>query len=384
MLSEIINHKFWLSDFEVYYKAAERIVQSHNLYQISADDYYIFKYSPTSAIYFIPFIIFPFAIAKYVYWLFLTSILVSGFYLCIKILKPSLYQIQNVRSINTITLLAALILAIHYLRELHLGQVNYLLLYLFILALYCYKKQKRILISLILAISIFIKPFALIFLPFLLIKKKYLELFIFAGFCLLLFLLPFLFYNSVATTLNQYHLWFNELLTELSHKQGLLENANHTIFSVFARYTPIRLLLINSKISIIYQMVVLIVVGITFLWFTRINIKNINSDQKQYFSIIEFSLLTSLIPLLAVTSVNAYIFTLILVFIILLYYKNLKFYEKVLAIIAFIFIGGDFPDLIGKQISILIDNISLITIGTIILIYLLFALRIRNSLKVNE
>ena len=196
--------------------------------------------------------------------------------------------------------------------------------------------------------------------------------------------MPFLFYDSAETTLNQYQLWFNELQTELSHKQGLLEDANHTIFSVFARHTPIRFLLVSTQISIIYQIVMLFVICIAFVWFTRINSKNINIEQQQYFSIIEFSLLISFIPLFTFTSVNAFIFSLILVFIILLHYKNLRYYEKALAIIAFIFIGGDFPDLIGKKISILIDNISLITIGTIILIYLLFALRIRNSLKVNE
>ena len=56
MFAEIINHRFWLSDFEVYYKAADRILHSQNLYGISADGHYVFKYSPTSAIYFIPFI----------------------------------------------------------------------------------------------------------------------------------------------------------------------------------------------------------------------------------------------------------------------------------------------------------------------------------------
>ncbi|MCD4665547.1 MAG: DUF2029 domain-containing protein [Bacteroidales bacterium] len=383
LFAEIINHRFWLSDFEVYYKAAERILHSQNLYQINADGHYVFKYSPTSAIYFIPFIIFPFTIAKYVYWLFLTSLIVAGFYLCIKILKPSLFTNENVKSINTITLLATLILAIHFLRELHLGQVNYLLLFLYIVAFYFFKKQKRTVFSIILAISIFIKPFTLIFLPYLIIKKKYFELLVFACFSLVLFLLPFLFYGSIETTINQYQLWFSELRIELSHKQGLLENANHTIFSVFARYTPIRFLLFNSTISFVYQIVMLFVIGISFLWFTKINSKNINVEQQHNFSIIEFSFLVSLIPLLAFTSENAFIFSQILVFIILLNYKSLKAYEKVLAIVAFIFIGGNFGELIGRELSEKINDISLITFGTIILIYLLYVLRIRNVLIKN-
>lgn len=382
MLAEIVNHRFWLSDFEVYYKAANRIIYSQNLYRIILDGHYIFKYSPTFAIYFIPFIIFPFAIAKFVYWIFLMAIIAVGFNICIKVLNPSLFTLEK-KSVNKIILLVTLIFAIHFLRELHLGQVNYLLLFLYILALYFFTKQKMVLFSLMLALSIFIKPFTLIFLPFLLLKKKYLELSMFLGFCFLLFLLPFLFYGSIETTLSQYHLWFNELTIELSHKQGLLDNANHTMFSVFARYTPVRFILINSTVSFIYQLVMLSGIGFLFLWFTRINIKDISLEQKKYYWIIEYSLLVSLIPLLSFTSENAFIFPLILAFIILLHYKDLRRFEKWLSILAFLFIGGNFSELIGKSLSKIIDDISLISIGTLILIYLLYTLRLRNVLKGN-
>lgn len=383
MFAEIINDRFWLSDFEVYYKAADRIFHSQNLYRIIADEHYVFKYSPTSAIYFLPYVIFPFAIAKYIYWIFLTSIIVLGFYLCVKIIKPTLYSGSHYKSINIIILLSTLILAIHFLRELHLGQVNYLLLFLYILALYFYKIEKRNLFSLILALSIFIKPFTLIFVPYLFIKKKYAELLLISGFSILLFLLPFLFYDSIETTLNQYQLWFNELRIELSHKQGLLENANHTIFSIIARYTPIRFLIINGTIAFVYQILLLFGIGIAFLWFTKINSENNNTEQQRYFSIIELSLLVTLIPLLAFTSENAFIFSQILVFIILINYKNLKKHEKGLSIIAFIFIGANFTELIGKSLSKFVDDNSLISFGTLILIYLLYILRIRNVLKEN-
>jgi hypothetical protein len=384
MFAEIINHRFWLSDFEVYYKSANRIIHSQNLYRMSADGYFIFKYSPTSAIYFIPFLIIPFAIAKYVYWLFLTSVIVFGFHLCIKILKPSLCKNQEVKSKNGIILCATLILAIHFLRELHLGQVNYLLLFLYIIALYLFKKQKRTLFSIILAISLFIKPFALIFIPFLVLKKRYFELLIFAGSCLILFLLSFLFFDSVEMTLNQYHSWFNEILIELSNKEDLLENRNHTVFSVIARYTPVRFLLADRAISFAYQVVILILIGLFFLWFTRIDRKDSKINQQLYFSIIELSLLVSIIPLLAYTSENAFIFSQLLVFVILLNFKSLRNYEKVLSILAFLFIGGNFGELLGRKLSAKIDDISLISIGTMTLIYLLYRLRIRNSLADNE
>jgi len=383
MISEIMNIRFWLSDFEVYYNAAKRILHAQNLYQIVEDRHYVFKYSPASAIYFIPFTIFPFQIAKYIYWLFLTSLIVYGFYLSIKMLKPSLIIKQQIGAINITIILATLILAIHFSRELHLGQVNYLLLFLFILALFFYVKHYRILFSFIIASSIFIKPFGLIFLPYFILKKKYYELVLFGCFALVLFFIPFLFYGSMETTLGQYQLWINELQFELDQKQGLLENGNLTLFSVFARYTPIRLLINNSLISFVYQCIILLIIGVVFIWFTRMNSKDISSDQKQYLFAIEFSLLLSIIPLLAYTSVNAFIFTQLLVFIILLHFQSLRTYEKVLAIIAFLFIGGNYDDVIGIELSIIVDNLSLLSFGVLILIYLLYTLRIRDTIKIN-
>jgi len=222
-------------------------------------------------------------------------------------LKPSLIIKQQIGAINITIILATLILAIHFSRELHLGQVNYLLLFLFILALFFYVKHYRILFSFIIASSIFIKPFGLIFLPYFILKKKYYELVLFGCFALVLFFIPFLFYGSMETTLGQYQLWINELQFELDQKQGLLENGNLTLFSVFARYTPIRLLINNSLISFVYQCIILLIIGVVFIWFTRMNSKDISSDQKQYLFAIEFSLLLSIIPLLAYTSVNAFI-----------------------------------------------------------------------------
>ncbi len=51
MLLEIKNNRFWLSDFQVYHKAAGRIIDGENLYQGEADGFYRYKYSPTAAVF---------------------------------------------------------------------------------------------------------------------------------------------------------------------------------------------------------------------------------------------------------------------------------------------------------------------------------------------
>ena len=126
------------------------------------------------------------------------------------------------------------------------------------------------------------------------------------------------------------------------------------------------------------------IIALLFIWFTRIKDSNCSAEQKEYNFFIEFSLLVACIPLLAFTSENAFIYTQMLVFIILLNFKNLRMFEKILAILGFVFIGGNFGEMLGRSLSKTINDISLISIGTLILIYLLFALRIQGKLALES
>jgi len=73
----------------------------------------------------------------------------------------------------------------------------------------------------------------------------------------------------------------------------------------------------------------------------------------------------------------------LLVFVILIYFKKLVIHEKIIAIVGFLFIGGNFAEIIGKKLSQTIDNISLVSFGTILLIYLLFVLKKKDLLRIE-
>ena len=90
-LLEWRNHGINLPDFEVYYRSALRLLGGDNLYRIESDGHFVFKYSPACAMMFIPFTIFPFSIAKVLYWIFLTGISAYAFFLSIELAKPGLY-----------------------------------------------------------------------------------------------------------------------------------------------------------------------------------------------------------------------------------------------------------------------------------------------------
>ncbi|MEZ5197291.1 MAG: glycosyltransferase family 87 protein [Bacteroidales bacterium] len=364
MVLEIINNRFWLADFEVYYKSAQRLLAGENLFRIPEDDFYVFKYSPTSALYFIPFTIFSFATAKIIYWFTLSGIMIYGFYLSAK-LTASQYWIKNFAKINTLVLLAILILIVHIQRELHLGQVNHILLVLYILAAYFYQNKRPKHSALFLAISLFIKPFALIFIPYFIVKKNYQAIVVFIISVIVLFFLPLLFY-SFPEFLQQSTLWFDELMIELNNKQDLLQEANHTIFSILARYTPVRLITFTPVLIKTYQIALLSLIAVSIWWFINKG-KNIQNS-----GVAEFALLISMIPLLSFTSHNAFGFNELSIFLLLAFFSKFDGVGKTIIIMGFIFTGCNIHDLWGHDLSNFINNISLVSWGTLLIIIALF------------
>jgi len=373
LFAEAVNHRLWLSDFEVYYKAAIRLFNSENLYRHAEDGHYIFKYSPVSALIYLPFTLFSFGVAKIMYWLFLSGIIVINFYISIRLLSPNISLRSEAKKLNTLYILSALILALHYLRELHLGQVNLLLMFLYILVLLALSKKKEITASILLSLSLFIKPFGLIFLPYLLYRRRFRALLLVGLTSIAWGFTPLVFYRNWHLFLTQYYAWFNEIGIEMGHKQELLANANHTIFSVVARFTPLRFILSDPAIVPFYQITVLI--ALLFLYNKLFKLSSVNKTVDN--TILDFYLLIGLIPLLAFTSENAFVFELLMVILVIFYFRILSTFEKTLAIISFIFIGGNFAELVGHQVSVFLDNNSFVAIGAMLLIFVYYKLIIK-------
>jgi hypothetical protein len=378
LFAETINNRLWLSDFEVYYKAAYRMINSLNLYRYPEDGHYIFKYSPVSAIIFIPFTVFSFGVAKVIYWLFLTGIIVLNFYLSIRLLSQKIDFSSDTKKINTLYVLSALILALHFLRELHLGQVNYLLMFMYVLVLFSLINKKVITASIILSLSLFIKPFGLIFLPYLFYRKKFKALFMVGLSSIVWGFTPLLFYRSWHLFINQYYAWFNEIGIEMGHKQYLLANANHTLFSVIARYTPLRFILSDPGFALFYQLTILF--ALLFFFYKVFKLSSMNKTVDN--TILDFYLMIGFIPLLAFTSENAFVFELLLVIVVIFYFSFLSTIEKTLSVISFIFIGGNFAEIVGHQVSVFLNNNSFVAIGAMLLIFVYY--KLITKLKVDQ
>lgn len=372
MFAEIYNGEFDHHDFEVYYKAGQRIVAGEDLFRPVEDGFYRYLYSPTAALYFIPISWLPFPVAKVVYWCVLTGLILTGLYLVFTLISPDIRQEPAAR-MNTLFLLAGLILGVHIQRELHLGQVNHMLLVLYIGIVYCFARGKSVLLAIIWAASVFIKPFAFIFLPYFVLKKRWKEIVLFGIFAGLLFAAPLLFY-SPSKYRKQLQGEMTEIKIELQEKQGMLQSANHTIFSVLARYSPLRLITFTPLVTNIYQGAVLCLLAGFIFWMVR------RGEDLDRSYLLDFALLIACIPLLSFTSYNAFGFVELLVCLLLYHFHALTRIEKVCTVAGFVLSGGNWYDLWGKQLWRMFEGWSLLSIGTILLIAVLFMRRYARKL----
>lgn len=364
MLLEIRNDRFWLSDFGVYHKAAGRLVAGEDLYQGESDGFYRYKYSPTAALYFVPLGVLPLYLAKVIYWILLSAVVCLGFHLSSCLARPDIRAEKPARQ-NNVVLISALIMGVCIERELHLGQVNQLLLVSYLFFILLLRAEREILASLILSAGIFLKPFGLLFLPYLLVKGKFRAVLFFLIFVVLLGFLPVLFvgFDNLQGQLSD---WFAELRIELSGKQELLSPGNHTAFSVLARYTPLRFLVTGTTEILIFQTLVLILIGLAC------GIIIVRGKSLSGSIALESAFLMGLIPLLAFTSYNAFGFLEAASVLILFNLSGMAKPWAATAVVGLFLLGFNMHDIVGHRLWLLFNDLSLVAVGAMILLVVLF------------
>ncbi|MBI5416967.1 DUF2029 domain-containing protein [Candidatus Poribacteria bacterium] len=220
-----------MSDFKVYYKSAQRIINSEELYRYE-DGFYMYKYPPFFAFSIMPISFLPIDTAK-VIWLFYMSIC---FVLSI-IFTQKLIIDEKINS-RLFYFLPIFFTSKFILEEFHLGQINIITFFYTVLGLYfIFKKPKyEWLGGIFAAYAIIIKVTPLIFLPYLLFRKKFIGLISCAFFSILFFLMPVLNYgwdNFFRMTLK-----WREVVGAYYYDQ-IYNPSNQSIFGIFYRFfTP--------------------------------------------------------------------------------------------------------------------------------------------------
>jgi len=214
-----------MSDFGVCYSGGMRILKGETLYRAS-DGHLQFKYAPASALFMAGLTVLPYEAAKAVWFLlslyFFYVIVRSG----LKLLPPA-----HIRK-GLLLALGFLVIAKYLARELELGQVNLLILFLLGITATSLRDGRQIPAGITAGLSLFLKPYALIFLPYFLIKKKWKAFLTALGTACVGFALPMIVYGP-GGTLAVHKEWIASL--RLSTRDLLAVGDNASLYAFFAK-----------------------------------------------------------------------------------------------------------------------------------------------------
>jgi len=337
-----LNQRFQLSDFNVYYGAADALVNGEQVYGKSfglSSGFY--KYSPEALVPFLPFALLKYDLAAVLFYLLNTAILV----LLLNEFKQTFFkQISWGKEVWFMLAMTFLFFADQLERELFLGNVNALLLLLALWSVRSIDNKQYAKAGIIYAIVLCFKIHFLILLPYFILKKEWKVLLYtvlgLMGAALVLFVcVP-----------NRFIVLHSQWLKAVQSHNVQLDQSPNTVYffiqkilsSMHMAVIPIAALLIGLAIA-----------GLTFLKFIWKNVgKGFQSN--------EALLLLGLIPVLTHTDTEHFLwampFFLMILMTISTWNKNGKiigYAALVLASIPFLF---NSPDIVGKGLSKQLDE----------------------------
>jgi hypothetical protein len=158
-----VGHQLY--DFEVYRTAGVRALAGENLYRVE-DGHWQFKYLPAFAILIAPIAALPVMAARGV-WFF------SSVALLIVLLNRSFRLLPDRRrAAGFLVGLTILALGKFYVREVGLGQSNLLLAIVVLFAVAALRTRRERTAGVLLALATIVKPYAVLFLPYLVVRRR--------------------------------------------------------------------------------------------------------------------------------------------------------------------------------------------------------------------
>jgi hypothetical protein len=159
-----------MADFGVNYQAGQRLRNGETLYR-TADGHWQFKYFPFSAFLYLPLTLLPFVTAKAVWFAIVALASVMIFVISSKLID------HKANTFFSPAVLAGLVLARYFLRELQLGQINAPITLLMVLAIWFLSESSRrptgALGGPLVGLGTALKPYALAFFPYLALRKRW-------------------------------------------------------------------------------------------------------------------------------------------------------------------------------------------------------------------
>ncbi len=363
-----------MNDFKVTYRAATRVLDGENLYNWS-DGHYVFKYSPFFAVFISPLGLTPFPYAK-IFWM---ALMVFAFWGVIKVGK---YLIMNHRSPPPFFyILFLLLIARFFLREIELGQTDFLQLFLIFSFILFLEKEKEVLGGLFLALSIMIKLTPLIFIPYLLYRRKFSSVFWTFVFALLFFSAPSLIYG-IEGNIALLKEWYGFM--SLSSPPLLANDMNQSIFGMFYRFLTSSVYgvnFVNLNPNLVNALIyIFVVIAYVYLLLLNRYSRGIESPLLHCRETVEYSFLLIFMSLFSPLGWIQNFSSLILAFMVLVYYTfKTNFQDKLvnlLLISSFILSSAINYETVGRRLNDLFLYYSFITLGVLLVPIALSKLRL--------
>lgn len=364
LLLFLLRVKNDMIDFEVNYEAGKRLRLAETPYRFE-DGHYMFKYLPSSAFLYLPLSYLPLELAKGI-WYFIT-VLCS---LTLIRLSFSLLPSSTEKS-KWLMVLPPLILIKYFLREIDLGQINTLVTLILLIMIWYLERhtkeesQRREIDSgLLWGFAIALKPYALIFLPYFLLKWKWRALL--SGTCMLslALLIPSLYYGIKGN-----FIVLGEWISTLSRSTPTLLTTwdNISIIAFFNKWTG------NPDLSLLLALIVLSVCAFLVLLLIGLG-KNMEKAV-----ILECAVLLTLIPLASPLGWDYNLLMSILGIMIIVHY--FPYYTRLWRIVLmcnFLIIFFSVYDIIGKDLYSSFMALSITTLNFLLIIGYLAFLRFKK------
>jgi hypothetical protein len=363
-----------MSDFRVVHRAAARVLHQENLYNFD-DGHYLYKYSPSFALLVAPVGLFPFSAAK-VIW-------ILGMCICLLfIMRWSKRMIMGDKSPPAyLYLLTLLFTSKFWVREMWLGQTDLLMLVFIFLFISCTDRGRSLLAGFFLALAVIIKPTPLIFVPYLLYKRKVRPVVSLAVASTAFILLPSFVYG-ISGNLGLLSGW--KTVMSASSPPLLASDVNQSLFGFFYRFltsTPFHVNILNLSYTIVNALIYASALGLfVFLLFLNRRSQSVPNALVKDKECIEYSLLLIFMTLFSPLGWFQNYCSSIVAYMLLIYYVLKTRFEdrfvSVLLVISFVLTDLINFELVGRRINDLSLYLSFIVFGIFIVIVCLSKLRL--------
>jgi hypothetical protein len=381
-IAQNVNHRFWMHDLEVYYSAAKAFMHGDQVYGLPfglSSGFY--KYSPFALLLFAPLALLPFYAAKVLHFAVLSLLIIVNIILCEKIVSKYFFAEAPAKKLNLKFLIIFIPLLDNIYRELHLGNINTVLLFIFIIALQQLLSGKHLAPGLLLALGILIKPHFIIFLPLLLLRKKFRCLAYTVAGIVAGLLLPALF-TGMQNNIGLHRQWLDIMQ---AHNNSLISGQN-TLYSWIYKCAGRFFFSDITRYDKIFGIIILIMISLAFLaliiyHFRKENTKGSLQSVRQSDFVFEYILLLAIIPNITITDTEHFLFSLPLIVYVVhfLFQKGENIIYKIIGIVCLLMYGMNMRDLLGQDISEAINSFGILGLANFLIIVLCIVIHFRRS-----